>query len=86
MVALGGCAAPPVQSMSDARQMISAAESAGATAVPDSPLGAARASLKKAETLIAAGDYREARREAESARKNAADALAAARGGESAPR
>jgi len=74
---LAGCAAAPVQTMSDTRQTIRAAEAAGAATAAPQALAAARDGLKRAEDLIRAGDYRAARREAALARQNAADALAA---------
>ena len=74
---LGGCAAAPVQTMSDTRQTIKAAEAAGAETVAPQSLAAAREELKRAEDLIRQGDYRGARREANAARQSAADALAA---------
>ena len=74
---LGACAAAPVQTMSDARQAISAAEAAGAATVVPDQLSAARGELKRAEESLRVGDYRAARREAEAARAGAARALAA---------
>jgi hypothetical protein len=84
---LGACAAAPVQTMSDTRQTIRAAEAAGAADVAPQSLSAARDRLKRAEDLIRRGDYRSARREAAAARQSAADALAATqRGGSNGPR
>jgi hypothetical protein len=74
---LGGCAAAPVQTMSDARQTIRAAEAAGAETVAPQSLAAARDGLKRAEERLNAHDYRGASREASAARQSAADALAA---------
>ena len=74
---LGACAAAPVQTMSDTRQTIRAAEAAGAADVAPQSLAAARDGLKRAEDAIRVGDYRSARRAAEAARQSAADALAA---------
>jgi hypothetical protein len=74
---LGACAAAPVQTMSDTRQTIQAAEAAGAADVAPQSLAAARDGLKRAEDAIRVGDYRSARRAAEAARQSAADALAA---------
>ncbi len=79
VLTLAGCAAAPVQTMSDTRQTIQAAEAAGAATVAPQPLAAARDGLKRAEDLIRAGDYRGAQREAAAARQSAADALAATR-------
>lgn len=74
---IGACAAAPVQTMSDTRQTIRAAEAAGAAEVAPQALAAARDGLKRAEDKIRVGDYRSARREAAAARQSAADALAA---------
>jgi PBP1b-binding outer membrane lipoprotein LpoB len=74
---LGACAAAPVQTMSDTRQTIKAAEAAGAAQLAPDSLTAARDGLKRAEAAIRSGDYRSARREAAAARQSAADALAA---------
>ena len=78
---LGACATPPVQTMSDTRQTIKAAEAAGAAEAAPQSLAAARDGLKRAEDLIRTGDYRGARREAAAARQSAADALAATQPG-----
>jgi hypothetical protein len=77
LVLAGGCAAAPVQTMSDTRQAIQAAEAAGAQQSAPGQLAAARDGLKRAEDLIRARDYRAAKREALSARAYAAEALAA---------
>ena len=77
MALLSGCAAAPVQMMSDTRQTISAAEAAGASSVAPQALAAAREELRRAEQMLRNGEYREARREAEVARQSAADALSA---------
>ena len=74
----GACAGAPVQTMSDTRQAIRAAEAAGAATTAPVDLNAAREGLKRAQDLIAAGDYHAARREAAEARARAAAALAAA--------
>jgi len=63
-----GCAvSPPVQEMSDARQAIRAAESAGA----DSRLADARRLLELAQSSLEAGAYGEARHRALDAREAA---------------
>jgi hypothetical protein len=77
VVLLAACASAPVQTMSDTRQTIKAAEAAGAEIVAPQSLAAARDGLKRAEDLLRAGDYRGASREAAAARQSAADALAA---------
>jgi hypothetical protein len=74
---VAACASAPVQTMSDTRQTIRAAEAAGAADVAPQALTAARDGLKRAEEKIRVGDYRSARREAAAAKQNAADALAA---------
>lgn len=74
---LAGCAAYPVQEMSDARQTIRAAEAAGAASVAPERLAVARDDLRRAEQLIRVRNYRSARRAAEAAHDSAADALAA---------
>jgi hypothetical protein len=74
---LAGCAAAPVQMMSDTRQTIRAAEAAGASNVAPQALATAREELRRAEQMLRNGEYREARREAEVARQSAADALSA---------
>ncbi len=76
---LGACVGPPVQTMSDARQMIIAAEQAGAEQADPAALQSAQKNLTTAESLIMQRDYRGAQSAADSARRSAADALAAAR-------
>ncbi|MCX7058775.1 MAG: DUF4398 domain-containing protein [Proteobacteria bacterium] len=73
-----GCASAPIQTMSDTRQTIRAAEAAGASQAAPEALAAARDELHRAEQMIRVGEYRAARREAEAARQRAADALSAA--------
>ena len=74
-----GCAGVPVQEMSDARQMIQAAETAGAVRHAPHLHAEARRLLREAERALEAGRYREARRLALRARAVAAEARAAAR-------
>jgi hypothetical protein len=74
------CVGPPVQTMSDARQMIVAAEQAGAQRADPAALELAQKNLSTAETLIVQRDYRGAQAAAESARRSAAEALATSRG------
>ena len=73
----GACVDAPVQTMSDTRQAIQAAEAAGAQQAAPIPLAAARDGLKRAEDRIRARDYRGAKYEANAARASAAQALAA---------
>jgi len=77
LLVAGGCATAPVQTMSDTRQAIQAAEAAGAAVAAPAHLEAAREGLKRAEDLIRVRDYRGAQREALAARARAAEALAA---------
>ena len=74
---VAACADAPVQTMSDTRQAISAAEVAGAVTLAPVPLETARERLKKAEALLRLGEYRAAHDEATAARHSAAEALAA---------
>lgn len=77
-LAIAGCAGVPVQAMSDTRQTIRAAESAGADRTAPEQLAAAREGLRRAEDLLKQRDYRSARREAETAHAQAVEALRAA--------
>ena len=76
-VASSGCADAPVQAMSDTRQVIQAAEAAGAQTAAPEDLAAAREGLRRAEDRLRARDYKNAKREALGARARAAAALAA---------
>lgn len=77
-LALSACVGAPVQEMSDARQAIWAAESAGAEANPDGDLSRARQSLNEAEAELQGGHYGDARRLAEDAKEAALRARRAA--------
>jgi hypothetical protein len=73
---LAGCAvAPPVQEMSDARQAIMAAESAGADRWARDAIGEARRFLAEAEEDIAGRAYGPARSNALRAQDRAVRAL-----------
>jgi hypothetical protein len=72
---LFGCASPPVQEMSDARQAIAAARAAGATSAD---LSAAQAAIVRAEQHLDAQEYRRARAAALEAKHDAGAALAGA--------
>ena len=72
---VAGCAGVPVQALSDTRQTIHAAESAGAEHAAPQQLAAAREGLRRAEDLLKQRDYRSARREAETAHAEAVEAL-----------
>lgn len=75
---LAACAGAPVQEMSDARQAINAARAAGGTRIAPESLTQAQSLLEAAEVSLHKGFYREARRNAVSARSKAAEALMAA--------
>jgi HAMP domain-containing protein len=73
---LAGCRTPPVQEMSDARQAIEAARTAGATPSTSPELGAAQAAITRAETHLEAKEYARARLAALQAKRHASEALA----------
>ena len=75
-----GCAGPPLQGMSDARQVISVAEAAGAGTRAPEALETARQALHRAEVQLGAGDYRGAGKSADESRRAAALALEQSRG------
>lgn len=75
---MAACAGPPVQEMSNARQVIYAARAAGADRVVPQTLTEAQRLLEAAEVSLQQRAYREARRSAISARTKAAEALVAA--------
>ncbi len=71
-----GCqGGPPVQEMSDARQAIAAARTAGATSNSSPELDAATAAISRAEDHLQAGEYTRARLAAMQAKHHAAAAL-----------
>ncbi len=75
-VCLFGClAGPPVQEMSDARQAIAAARTAGATNGSSPELDAANAAIARAEDHLQAGEYTRARYAALQAKHHATSAL-----------
>ena len=74
-VAVTGCATPPVQEMSNARQAITAAEEAGAETTAAPLLAEARALLSSAELKLQRENYIGARLDATSARIRAVEAL-----------
>ena len=76
MAALG-CTTAPVQEMSNARQAIRAAREAGAAHAAPQTLTEAQALLEQAEASLQKRAYREARRNAVSARTKAAEAMGA---------
>jgi hypothetical protein len=73
---LAGCAGPPVQEMSDARQAIAAARVAGAAERSPVDLAAAQAAIVRAEAHLQAQEYTRARAAALEAKRRAAAALA----------
>jgi hypothetical protein len=75
MSSLLGCTSAPVQEMSDARQAIAAARTAGATDGTSPDLFAADAAITRAEHHIAAQEYTRARLAAIEAKHHAAIAL-----------
>lgn len=73
---LAGCVSgPPVQEMSNARQVIRAARDAGAAPTSVESLGEAERLLSQAEAQLQRGEYKAARRDALAAREKAAEAL-----------
>jgi len=69
---LSACATvPPVQEMSDARQALDAARTAGAEAHASKDLESAEALLQNAEHALQEGDYKQARKDAEAAQARA---------------
>ena len=76
---LSGCmTGPPVQEMSDARQAIAAARTAGATEATSPDLYAAQAAISRAESHLQAQEYTRARYAALQAKRHASVALTAA--------
>ncbi|HLN49553.1 MAG TPA: hypothetical protein VK251_08570 [Steroidobacteraceae bacterium] len=76
VVWLLGCASgPPVQEMSDARQAIAAARTAGATDANSPDLYAAQAAIARAEKHLEAQEYVRARLAAQQAKRHATEAL-----------
>jgi len=67
---------PPVQEMSDARQAIAVAKSAGAAQFAAADLREAEAFLESAQSKLADHAYSQARRDALQARDKALEALA----------
>lgn len=74
-VLFAGCAGAPVQELSDTRQTLSAAAAAGAADKSPTAYTQALEELRRAESELKRGDYREAGRQAESAHKDALQAL-----------
>lgn len=74
LIAAAACVSAPVQEMSDARQAIRAAETAGAARRASSQLDAAYQLLKRAQRNLESGDYDDARRFAVDAKEKALEA------------
>jgi len=84
LLCLAGCAAAPVQEMSDARQAVRAAQAAGAAERAPQELGAAQDLVGQAEAYLEQHAYRPARDAAIEARRlaiRALDVSRAAQGG-----
>jgi outer membrane murein-binding lipoprotein Lpp len=73
---LAGCpSGPPVQELSDARQAIAAASTAGATPSSSPDLYAAQAAIARAQSHLEAREYVRARLAAQEAKRHATAAL-----------
>jgi outer membrane murein-binding lipoprotein Lpp len=73
---LTGCpSGPPVQELSDARQAIAAATTAGVTPSTSPDLYAAQAAISRAQAHLEAREYVRARLAAEAAKRHATAAL-----------
>ncbi len=70
-----GCAGAPVQEMSDARQAINAARTAGASEATSPDLYAAQAAIGRAESELEAQQFADARLAALEAKRHASAAL-----------
>lgn len=79
LLLLAGCAAPPVQEMSDARQAIRAAQAAGAAEGAPAELAAAEQLIDEAQAYLQRKEYRRAGQAATEAREAAIRAMQAAR-------
>jgi outer membrane murein-binding lipoprotein Lpp len=86
VICLSGCpSGPPVQELSDARQAIAAATTAGATPSTSPDLYAAQAAITRAETHLEAKEYVRARYAAQAAKRHAAAALNSAQRADAQP-
>lgn len=79
MLMLAGCASPPVQAMSNARQAIQAAETADAQRYAPAELAQAKHWLDDAEFALGGDDYARARASAAKAVEAAHTAMSKAR-------
>ena len=82
---LVGCAAAPVQEMSDARQAIAAARAAGAAERAPTELNAAQAAITRAEEDLQLQRFNRARFSAQEAKRRASAALASAQSASAVP-
>ena len=85
ILSLLGCHGPPVQEMSDARQAIAAATSAGPPASTSPDLYAAKAAIERAQNHLEAQEYVRARLAALEAKRHAAAALNVTQHGDAQP-
>lgn len=86
ILCLTGCpSGPPVQELSDARQAIVAATTAGLTPSSSPDLYAAEAAISRAESHLEAKEYVRARLAAQAAKRHAVAALATASHGDGPP-
>jgi outer membrane murein-binding lipoprotein Lpp len=86
VLCLTGCpSGPPVQELSDARQAIAAATTAGLTPSSSPDLYAAQAAIGRAESHLEAREYVRARLAAQEAKRHATQALAVASRSEGPP-
>jgi outer membrane murein-binding lipoprotein Lpp len=86
VLCLTGCpSGPPVQELSDARQAIAAATTAGLTPSSSPDLYAAEAAIGRAESHLEAREYVRARLAAQEAKRHATEALAIASRGDGPP-
>ena len=77
VLCLTGCpSGPPVQELSDARQAIAAATTAGLSPSSSPDLYAAEAAISRAESHLEAREYVRARLAAQAAKRHATEALA----------
>jgi len=78
VLVFAGCASPPVQEMSDARQAVEAAIHSGAASAAPEKMNSAQTELKMAERLLRDHQFNAARHYARNARAKAMDAQAIA--------
>jgi len=81
IVAVVGCASAPVQEMSDARQALRAAQESGAGETVPGKMEQAEDLMQQAESDLESGDYRDARKKAQTVRELSIEARQKAVGG-----